>query len=408
MLSGAEVDRKVLTHHATYAVGEYFQRISQVVKRMLVRRGHDLIVVFQDDFLIIGRDYDECLEAWLVAINLLLKLGFEINYGKLVAPTVCLVFLGIQLDSESCEISLPAEKIRDLRQLLDSYAARSRATKRQLQTLAGKLNFASRVVRGGRTFLRRILNCIQRLRRPSHKAKISGALKDDIAWWQQYMHCFNGVAAFADHLHITPILTDACIKAGGAFCNGDFKYVNWEVDLPHCSMMPINYKEAMIAVRAVIQWAPYLANRKIYVYTDNQCAAAIINKCACKNETLMIAIRQMFWVTARNDCVVKALYMPGDKHILADSISRLHEPGQLLHVEALLNEWWLCHKGLDNGFAYYSLANHMSLSALCSLLPQVEKWQTLRRRWIVTWTGTDGPPTRSQPRPCTGLNYEPT
>ncbi len=143
-----------------------FHRITQAVKCMLQRRGYEAVVVFQDDFLVIGRTYDECLRVWLDLINLLLRLGFDLNFKKLVAPTRCLTFLGLQLDTNKGEVSLPQDKFRDIKDLISTFLQRERATKRQLQSLAGKLNFAARVVRGGRTFLRRILDCIASLRRP--------------------------------------------------------------------------------------------------------------------------------------------------------------------------------------------------------------------------------------------------
>ncbi len=323
------------------------------------------------------------MEAWLALINLLLQLGFELNYKKLVAPTTRLVFLGIQFDTESCEISLPQEKLTDIISVTGSFLDRTRATKRQLQSLAGKLNFAAKVVRGGRTFLRRILNCIMRLRRPHHKAKITAAAKADIQWWNSFLRGFNGVASFVDDVNIVPILTDACNVGGGGFCHGDFVYFTWEADMPAVNPLPINYKETVSAAHAVTRWAPHFPNRALYVYTDNQCAASIINKCASKSDVVMTVLREMFWTVAKANCTVKALYMPGEKHVLADTVSRLNEPGQLLHLESLLNEWCGCHCGLDDGFAYYSLCNHMSMLALGSILDQVMQWQRLRRRWIV-------------------------
>ncbi len=75
----------------------------------------------QDDFWIIGRSYDECLEAWFALINLLLRLSFEINYSKLVALTTRLFFLGVKLDTVACELALPAEKLQQIRDNVGSY-----------------------------------------------------------------------------------------------------------------------------------------------------------------------------------------------------------------------------------------------------------------------------------------------
>ena len=93
------------------------------------------------------------------------------------------------------------------------------ANKRQL---AGKLNYASRVVRGGRTFLRRLLDAINALRLPHHKACIQGALLQDILWWDHCMYGFNGTAAVPNAQSTRAVLTDTCPVLGGAFCDGEF------------------------------------------------------------------------------------------------------------------------------------------------------------------------------------------
>ena len=93
------------------------------------------------------------------------------------------------------------------------------------------------------------------------------------------MSGFNGVRAIADNTEIVPILSDACVSGGGAFCHGDFVYFNWECDFVKGVNLPINYKEAVTAAMGVIRWAPVFNGHTLYVYLDNQCAVAIINKC---------------------------------------------------------------------------------------------------------------------------------
>ncbi len=38
-------------------------KISQSIKKIMARRDFDIVVVFHDDFLILGNTYAECLEA---------------------------------------------------------------------------------------------------------------------------------------------------------------------------------------------------------------------------------------------------------------------------------------------------------------------------------------------------------
>lgn len=372
-----------------------FHRISQAVKRMMVRRGYQLIVAYQDDFLVIGETYDACLEAWMCLINLLLRLGFELSYPKLVAPTMSLVFLGIQIDTGTCELSLPETKLSQIQDKVSSFVHRKRATKQQLQSLAGSLNFAARVVRGGRTFLRRILDSIAKLRQQHHKVRLRGAIRGDIAWWNSFLKDFNGAAAFIEEAPITPILTDSCTTGAGAFCNGDFRYVNWEADYPELASQHINVKEAMIAALAVRRWGHLCQNRTIYLYIDNQCAVWALNKATCKSEVVMEAIREMFWASVKYNFVVKAQYMAGCKHVIADCLSRLHEPARLLQWESYLNNWYACHYHVYDMMTSLHLCNHMSLAALATLLSQVLDWRTQRQCWTERWQSTERQLTQS-------------
>ena len=47
-----------------------------------------------------------------------------------------------------------------------------------------------------------------------------------------------------DRNYCVTVVKDACLVAGGGFYNGDFYYVNWEVDYSMMMELSINYKEA--------------------------------------------------------------------------------------------------------------------------------------------------------------------
>ena len=127
-----------------------FHRLTQAVKRMMARRGYDLVIVYLDDFLIISQSQIECQIALNILIQLLRKLGFSIHWGKVVDPTTKITFLGIELDSVAMMLRLPDEKLQSFKQELQGFLHRKRASKRQLQALAGRLSWAAGVVRGGR------------------------------------------------------------------------------------------------------------------------------------------------------------------------------------------------------------------------------------------------------------------
>ena len=60
-----------------------------------------------------------------------------------------ITFLGVELDSVNMVLRLPDEKLSQLRQELQSFLERKRVTKRQLQSLAGRLSWVAGVVKGG-------------------------------------------------------------------------------------------------------------------------------------------------------------------------------------------------------------------------------------------------------------------
>ena len=83
---------------------------------------------------------------------------FLIHWGKAVDPTNVITFLGVELDSLNMTLRLPRDKLETLKLELANFRLQKRASKRQLQSLAGRLSWASGVVRGRLVFLRRIFN----------------------------------------------------------------------------------------------------------------------------------------------------------------------------------------------------------------------------------------------------------
>ena len=78
---------------------EIFQRITKSVTRMMKRRGFEIVIVYLDDFLIIANSKYECEQAYQCLLDLLLSLGFDINWDKVVPPSQRLIFLGVFIDS---------------------------------------------------------------------------------------------------------------------------------------------------------------------------------------------------------------------------------------------------------------------------------------------------------------------
>ena len=175
-----------------------FHELTQAVKYILQQQGHNGIVVYLDDFLVIEPTKEKCLDTLNTLIALVRKLGFCVAWNKVQGPTTCLTFLGVELDSRKMEMRLPTEKVEKFCALLDTFVERKRASLRQCQELAGKLNWAIQVVRAGRIYLRRIFEAISKMKASHHKIVLTADIKSDLLWWKYIMTNFNGVRTLHD------------------------------------------------------------------------------------------------------------------------------------------------------------------------------------------------------------------
>ena len=336
-----------------------FHRVSQSVKSMMAKHGFTAVVVYLDDFLVVGKTQAECLAAFEYLLQLLRDLGFSISWRKVVKPTTRLIFLGIELDTVRQCMSLPASKLVELQDLVTQFQKCVRASKRQLQQLADKLNWACRVVYGGRTFLRRILDTMNLLVKPSAQCKLTPDFYADIQWWCDFLQTFNGKHLFLSQNRVE-VATDACPMAARAVFSGDWLYNNFGCESPTLSALHINHKEALAVCLAAERWAPAWANRQVFVFCDNQAAVGMINKGSTSSPLVMQALRRLSWLSAVFNFRLKMQYLPGSLNVIADAVSRLHSTAHLLYFCGFLlgvcglsaNQLW--HEGLTGHMPYAS------------------------------------------------------
>ena len=343
----------------------HFHRLSQAVRRCMARRGMAGVVAYIDDFLVVAKSKEECQEMLMCLITLLRKLGFNISWHKVVGPTQRITFLGVDIDTRNSTLSLGNDKLQQLGQRLQQFQNKRRATKQQLQSLAGALNWACQAVRGGKFFLRRILDAIKPMQQQRHKTRLSKAFHADLQWWLSFLCIFNGTVYFArdakQHVYV-----DACNTAAGAFYQGDWVYSVFQTDLPAAERLHINYKEVCAVVQAGRRWAPCWRGRSVVFHTDSTVTQAIINKGRSKNPYVNSLLRKVAWECAKINCRISAVHVAGSINIMADTISRLHE-GKINEFVRLLSYY---HRGRQPVIEWNQ---HMSKSALSFLSVQVQQ-----------------------------------
>lgn len=325
---------------ASRSVGIFHSLTQAVCSIMAAKYGMCKIVAYIDDFLIVCQSRDQALETLNTLIALLRKLGFWINYNKVVGPATRLTFLGVILDSVQMTMELPQDKVHDLKTALISSLNKPKWSKQYIQHITGKLSWATQCIYGGRFFLRRLLDSMLPLKKPWHRTRLTAAMKADIAWWLEYIDTFNGTVRLVDNRPTTPMFIDACPVAAGAYYEGRCVYTPWDSMWPEAKHHHINYKEVMALEPAIAHFAPLLQNKIVYVHTDNQAAMYIINKGTCKDKLTMQSLRRVFWYSAIFNFRIQAIYLPGKSNVLADAVSRSHEPSMLSFITNHLMYFW--------------------------------------------------------------------
>lgn len=95
-------------------------------------------------------------------------------------------------------LSLPEKKLADVHKELKFFEGKRRATKHQIQRLCGVLAHASKVVYGGRTLSRHIINLLKALPEKNVRVKLTEEFCLDLEWWIGCLDIFNGCASMVN------------------------------------------------------------------------------------------------------------------------------------------------------------------------------------------------------------------
>lgn len=160
-----------------------FSRVTDAVGRMMKRRGFSCFS-YLDDFLCLGSSERESRSCQIELIKLLRKLGFYINWKKVASPNKKCRYLGIVIDSELMELSLPPKKLNKLVSALNRWVDAETISKIELQKLLGLLGHGAKVMKGGRLYLGR-LNELLATMPEDREMKIPMEAREDVKWWLQ-------------------------------------------------------------------------------------------------------------------------------------------------------------------------------------------------------------------------------
>ena len=322
-----------------------FTQLTEFVVRGMISRGFHKCFGYLDDFLVMAPSYEECERALDTLSNLLSFLGFELALEKVIRPSQSVKYLGLQIDSVLMELSLPPEKLDKLCLLVNSFVSTSKtkASKHDLDSLCGVISHASKVVRGGRTFSRRLINLAKGITSRYEVVSLPDWFKSDLHWWSNFCRLFNGKAPIIDSkcLLSCPVETDSSMSGFGGVWRNDFVVGSWSPDaVVHADILvpdyhwadgpqfirgdpDINLLELWPILVSVWRWGRAWTGCKVRFKSDNTQVVTMINTGRSRSICCMAWLRELFWLCFIYDLHLTAEYISTHDNIIADYLSRI-------------------------------------------------------------------------------------
>ena len=286
--------------------------------------GVTLSIHYLDDFLTMGPPGSPiCHHNLQTFIHTCNRLGVPLALEKVEGPTTCLTFLGITLDTIRMEIRLPEEKLLRIRTEVSRWLPKRTATKREILSLVGLLQHATKVVRCGRTFVGRMYQTAAKVKQLSFFTRLTKEFRSDLYWWHFFLSRWNGLSLLRSS---KPGPADYCIQTdasgswgcGALFGHHWFKW-HWSAEW---SAMGIMAKELAPIVLSCAVYGPHLSRQQVLFQCDNQSLVSAISKGYSKEPSVMHLLRCLWFFTAVFDISIVAEHIAGATNCAADMLSR--------------------------------------------------------------------------------------
>jgi hypothetical protein len=313
-----------------------FELFATAIEEFIHRSGVETIRHYIDDYLTISfalsaqSDYDKVIEMFK-------KLNIELASEKLAKPSTRIEFLGLVIDSDLMKVELPQDKLGRYKALLDEWLKKEYCTLQELQSLVGKLVFASYAIQHGHIFYRRILGLLKQCKGKEQskylQIEMNNKARLDIKWWREFIYKWNGTniipPCLDNYLTVDQHLmfTDACRTGMGAFYNNN-EYIRhaWNADelkrARRKQELSVPYLELLALTHSINVWAGSLSGKAVILNCDCNTVVQAVNRGRSYDPGMMNLIRILLYITSINSIFIHLRHIEGVKNIDADLLSR--------------------------------------------------------------------------------------
>ena len=320
----------------------HYQHFSNSIRFLIAHRtGAKTITNYLDDFLFIAMLKAMCDHLISEFIKLCEMLSLPLAKEKTEWGCTRLVFLGILLDGERLILCIPLEKKNKALNLLNNLKDKKKATIKQIQVLTGYLNFLTKAIYPGRTFIRRMYakgNQYKQGRRvlcQYHHVRLDNEFKFDCETWRTFLEMHEKTAVCRPMIDVerstrtakqlcfyTDVSAAKNLGMGGIF-NSHWFFAKWEHSYIERNKPSIEYLELLAVMTGVLTWQDELNNIRMILYCDNKAVVDMINgqTSSCKN--CMYLLRILVLNNLIHNRKLFARHLTSSENFLSDALSRM-------------------------------------------------------------------------------------
>ena len=152
------------------------QRTTDGIKYMYQQEGYDLENYLDD---LAGAEWWSHADAAYSTLGEVLDdTGTEESKHKAWGPSVRMPYLGVLFDTIDLTMAVTEDRLKELNSLLEVWANKTCANKKEVQSIIGKLSFVASCVRPGRIFISRMLSFLRGMGDLTRKPLSEDFLKD--------------------------------------------------------------------------------------------------------------------------------------------------------------------------------------------------------------------------------------
>lgn len=311
-----------LTNVMGSRLGPYImQRVSSAIVFIHNSLGYFLLC-YADDFS--GAELPErAWQSYNTLGQLFRDLGVPEALEKSVSPASEIVFLGTGLNAERQVIFVIPERMCELMAELDFWRWSDTCTRKQLESLIGKLQFCANCVRPGRLFISRMLSSLKQMT-SGKKYDVSDGIKMDVKWWADFLPHFRSEYLLWPKQVFVPdelVACDASLRSAGAVCGREYFHADFPQYLLRTSLHIADF-ELLAVVLAFKVWTATLCNKKVVINCDNEAVVRAINSGRAKDPFLQAGLRELVFLCCCNGIEVKASHIKSVENRLPDYLSR--------------------------------------------------------------------------------------